>query len=346
MSLPAPRIPLAPGPGVHPIYVRLLNQLLVQRGINLAAVHAEAELAPESIAGDHALPFDQVQRLIIAALRRSDCPWLGLELGARIQAHMHGIVGAAALSSGTLDAALRTVARFAALRFSATRIELSRGAVRTGLALIPLVDAGDARRFVDDALLVVIDQFIQLLTGGRPDSLRYELPAGRVDAAMHYARVLGGSIHCGRCAHAGLSLANADIDRQCLGADAQAHALATHALERALAETGATSALKPRILALLATVPAPWPTAHALARQLHLSPRTLHRRLAAENTSFRALVDVHRREQAQRLLRDGIQPIERIAELLGYADPSNFGRSCRRWFGCSPREFRRRAGGA
>lgn len=346
MSLPAPRIPLAPGPGVHPIYVRLLNQLLVQRGINLAAVHAEAGLAPESIAGDHALPFDQVQRLIIAALRRSDCPWLGLELGARIQAHMHGIVGAAALSSGTLDAALRTVARFAALRFSATRIELSRGAVRTGLALIPLVDAGDARRFVDDALLVVIDQFIQLLTGGRPDSLRYELPAGRADVATHYARVLGRSIHCGRSAHAGLSLANADIDRQCLGADAQAHALATHALERALAETGATSALQPRIFALLATVPAPWPTAHALARQFHFSPRTLHRRLAAENTSFRALVDVHRQEQAQRLLRDGIQPIERIAELLGYADPSNFGRSCRRWFGCSPREFRRRAGGA
>ena len=345
MSVP-PRIPPAPGPGVHPVYVRLLNQLLQQRGIAVSAVHAEAGLAAETIAADHALPFDQVQRLIIAALRHADCPWLGLELGARIQAHMHGIVGAAALSSGTLDAALRTVARFAALRFSATRIELSRGAARTGLALVPLVDAGDARRFVDDALLVVIDQFIRLLTGGRPDSLRYELPAGRADVATHYARVLGRSIHCGRSAHAGLSLANADIDRQCLGADAQAHALATHALERALAETGATSALQPRILALLATVPAPWPTAHALARQLHLSPRTLHRRLAAENTSFRALVDVHRQEQAQRLLRDGIQPIERIAELLGYADPSNFGRSCRRWFGCSPREFRRRAGGA
>jgi len=77
-----------------------------------------------------------------------------------------------------------------------------------------------------------------------------------------------------------------------------------------------------------------------VAERLHVSPRTLHRRLEAESTSFRALVDACRRTRASELLQDSKLSIERIGEILGYADPSNFGRSCRRWFGCSPREFR------
>ena len=144
---------------------------------------------------------------------------------------------------------------------------------------------------------------------------------------------------------AGLRLANGDIDRRCRGADAQAHALATGALERELAQLSATAALQPRILALLADASGPWPTAHAVARRLHISPRTLHRRLEAESTSFRTLVDACRRARATEMLRHSALPIERIGEILGYADPSNFGRSCRRWFGCSPRQHRRGPGG-
>lgn len=327
-------------PGVHPVYVRLLAQLLERRGISSRKDLERTGLTEAALAGNANLPFARVRPLIEAAVRRSGCTWLGLEFGATIQPHMHGIVGAAALASGTLGAALATIARYAALRFSATRMQLRRGPSHTELVLVPSADVKEARRFIDDALLAIIDHFIRLLAGGRPASLQYRLPAACADAAPHYASILGSQVGYDSKAVAGLRLANVDIDRPCLGADAQAHALATGALERELAQVTAPGALQPQILALLGDASANWPTAHAVARRLHLSPRTLHRRLEAESTSFRALLDACRRARARELLQDSKLSVERIGEILGYADPSNFGRSCRRWFGCSPRQFR------
>ncbi len=326
-------------PGVHPVYVRLLLQLPGLRDSLTAADRVAAGLTEAALAGNANLPFGPIRRLIEVAMHRSGA-WLGLAYGTTIQPHMHGIVGAAALASGTLGAALGTIARYAALRFSATRIQLRRGQSHTELVLVPAAELGEARRFIDDALLAIIDLFIRLLAGGRPASLHYQLPAACADAAPHYASILGSQVGYESMAFAGLRLANVDIDRPCLGADAQAHALATGALERELAQVTAPGALQPQILALLADASANWPTAHAVARRLHLSPRTLHRRLEAESTSFRALVDACRRTRARELLQDCKLSVERIGEILGYADPSNFGRSCRRWFGCSPREFR------
>ena len=327
-------------PGVHPVYVRLLAQLLEQRGLPAKADLEAAGLSEAALAGNANLSFARVRPLIEAAVRRSGCVWLGLEFGTTIQPHMHGIVGAAALASGTLGAALDTIARYAALRFSATRMQLRRGQSHTELVLVPASDPGPARRFIDDALLAIIDHFIRLLAGGRPASLQYRLPAAYADAVPNYAQLLGSQVDYDASAPAGLRLTNADIDRPCLGADAQAHALATGALERELAQVAAPGALQPQILVLLADASVNWPTAHAVARRLHLSPRTLHRRLEAESTSFRMLVDACRRTRARELLQDSKLSIERIGEILGYADPSNFGRSCRRWFGCSPRQFR------
>lgn len=330
-----------PVPGVHPVYVRLLLQLPgVRDGLTAADLRA-AGLTEATLAGNANLPFGPIQRLIEAAMRRGGA-WTGLAYGATIQPHMHGIVGAAALASGTLGAALGTMARYAALRFSATRIQLRRGRSQTELMLVPSADLGEARRFVDDTLLAIIDHFIRLLAGGRPRSLHYRLPAACADAAPHYASILGSQVGYDAGTFAGLRLANVDIDCPCLGADAQTHALATGALDRELAQVAAPGTLQPQILALLADASANWPTAHAVARRLHLSPRTLHRRLEAESTCFRALVDSCRRTRARELLQDSKLSIERIGEILGYADPSNFGRSCRRWFGCSPRQYRQR----
>ena len=42
------------------------------------------------------------------------------------------------------------------------------------------------------------------------------------------------------------------------------------------------------------------------------------------------------------LMKEGVLTAEEIGYSLGYSDSANFGRSCRRWFGCSGSEYRRR----
>lgn len=83
-------------------------------------------------------------------------------------------------------------------------------------------------------------------------------------------------------------------------------------------------------------------TAARVAAEMGLSARTLDRRLAAEGTSFRDVLDGVRRELAEQLLRDPRVTTGEIAFQLGYSESTAFHRSFKRWTGLTPREFRRR----
>ncbi len=79
-----------------------------------------------------------------------------------------------------------------------------------------------------------------------------------------------------------------------------------------------------------------------VAGRLHLSPRTVHRRLEDEGSSFRAIKDALRRDLALARLTSSKDAIARIAADLGYADPSAFYRAFVEWTGVAPLTYRRR----
>lgn len=81
-----------------------------------------------------------------------------------------------------------------------------------------------------------------------------------------------------------------------------------------------------------------------LSRRLFLSPRTLHRRLEDEGTSFRAIKDGLRRDLATDWLTKTARPLSRIGADLGFADAAAFYRAFASWTGSGPREYRRRFG--
>jgi AraC-like DNA-binding protein len=73
-----------------------------------------------------------------------------------------------------------------------------------------------------------------------------------------------------------------------------------------------------------------------VAGLLAVHPRTLHRHLREEGTSFEEIKDAQRRSWAVELFGQGL-PAGHISGLLGYEHQSAFSRSCLRWFGASPR---------
>lgn len=83
------------------------------------------------------------------------------------------------------------------------------------------------------------------------------------------------------------------------------------------------------------------PSLDRVAEQLHLTPRTLMRRLNDENAAFKAILESLRREHAQSLLADARLTVAEVGEILGYSDQANFGRAFKRWFGVSPASWRR-----
>ena len=82
------------------------------------------------------------------------------------------------------------------------------------------------------------------------------------------------------------------------------------------------------------------PRRDVIAARLHLSDRTLQRRLLAEASSFAQLLDETRCELARQYLSDTHRGLGEVADLLGFADQSNLFRACRRWFGMPPGQYR------
>jgi AraC-like DNA-binding protein len=79
-----------------------------------------------------------------------------------------------------------------------------------------------------------------------------------------------------------------------------------------------------------------------IARALATSARSLQRRLTAAGVSYRHLLDVARKEEAERYLSDSLFSVGEVAYLLGYSEPAAFNRAFRRWRKETPQAFRQR----
>ncbi len=84
------------------------------------------------------------------------------------------------------------------------------------------------------------------------------------------------------------------------------------------------------------------PTLETVAQQLHLSVRTLQRRLTDAGITFQQLVEDTRRELARHYLRQSAMELNEAAYLLGYEDANSFFRAFHGWEGTSPGEWRTR----
>jgi AraC-like DNA-binding protein len=77
-----------------------------------------------------------------------------------------------------------------------------------------------------------------------------------------------------------------------------------------------------------------------LARELHLSTRTLQRRLTETGITFQRLLDEARRELARHYLLHSSRELNETAYLLGYEDANSFFRAFHQWEGTSPGQWR------
>jgi len=77
-----------------------------------------------------------------------------------------------------------------------------------------------------------------------------------------------------------------------------------------------------------------------LATELHLSTRTLQRRLTEQGITFQHLLDEARRELARHYLLHSSRELNETAYLLGYEDANSFFRAFHQWEGTSPGQWR------
>jgi AraC-like DNA-binding protein len=82
------------------------------------------------------------------------------------------------------------------------------------------------------------------------------------------------------------------------------------------------------------------PSIDAVSEALRMGPRTLQRRLQGSGSSFQRVLDEARHQMARYYLSNSALELNEAAYLLGFEDPSSFGRAFRSWEGMPPSDWR------
>lgn len=91
---------------------------------------------------------------------------------------------------------------------------------------------------------------------------------------------------------------------------------------------------------LIARLPSGYVDESDIASSINLSRRSLQRKLRQQGVSFTELLDSSRRELGLQYVRDPQYSLNEIAYLLGFAEPGNFTRAFKRWYGKPPSQYR------
>jgi AraC-like DNA-binding protein len=111
--------------------------------------------------------------------------------------------------------------------------------------------------------------------------------------------------------------------------------------ERLIGQSRIASGWSGEVYQILLNAPSQFPSMTAVAAHLGLQERTLRRRLAAENSSYDAIVDDVRRKLAIEYLQMTRMSVDDIAWKVGFSDSSNLRRAIRRWTGKTIGELRK-----
>lgn len=336
-----PRTDDAP-PTQPAIYAAHLVDLCARFGVSQAALLAGTGVTDAQLTDPESrVPSETMYALVKRALVLTKQPGLGFYFGLKLKISTHGLVGFAAMTSATLGEAIDIAARFWQLR--GTHLALSHY-VEGEHAVIELTEMtalDDIRVFVIESMFSGLASMGQTLVG-RSVSGYVEVAYPEPSHFQGFAHMLPGPVLFRR-PQSRMLFPKALLDAPLQMADALASRHAVEACERELATLGERSSVLASVRRQMLARRRGFPSLTELADVRGVSPRTLKRQLAAHGTSFQVLLDELRRDRALRLLEDEL-PIERIAEQLGYADPSNFNRAFRRWMGVGPSEWRKSEG--
>jgi AraC-like DNA-binding protein len=197
----------------------------------------------------------------------------------------------------------------------------------------------DIQRPVLEAVLMTIKNVLDSISMGACRIATVAFPFEAPDYQGLSRELYGCEVRYGQ-RWAGFTLPAHALDTKLRMADPVAFRDAASILQKELDSVAANASLAGRVRRLLLERQNGFPSLQVTARLLHMTQRTLHRRLIDEGTSFRALVEDVRHTLATEYLKSGRFSIEEIAYTLGYSDLANFRRAFRRWESCAPSEYR------
>lgn len=316
-----------------------LPSKLKEQGISVSAVLQHAGL-PSGL-------FDQPRVLVITeelfALWRaigeiSTNPAVGLELGTETKAEHFSPVALAALSTATFGEAMRQVARHKQL--SCPEEILNEIDDREWSIQFRWLLANDTEpEILNDLCFAWVLSIARHGTGIPLTPLRLEFVRPR-NYAKAMERHFGCPVVVGAERNAIIFRAS-DADLPFVTRNAELLAMLAPQLDEELKQHKGQEHFHERVrTAIQKSLTGRRPKIQDIARDLHISSRTLQRRLQDAGYSFQQVLEEARHQLARHYLTNSLLELNETAYLLGYEDFSSFVRAFRTWEGVPPAHWR------
>lgn len=314
-----------------------------QHGLDAATCLSGTGLTSEELADPDTEVYASQELTIIRNLigRLGDQPGLGMETGSRYNLADTGILGYALLASPTFGDAIDVACRYVAL--TASYLCLVGPELTNTEAVIAFDDAQiprDVRRFLLERDFAILLRILPFLLGAShsPLTVRVEFADLRLPTDM--VEIENLTVMVAKTSRNALIIPADLVNQPMPAADPQAAAICVRQCEdllnRRRARRGISAAVRMRMIQDSTQIP----SMATIAKELCITERTLHRRLAAEGTGYRALLDEVRTTLAAELLNSGLT-VEETARRLGYSESAAFTRAHTRWNGHPPSKRQR-----
>ncbi len=315
-----------------------LPSILKELGANPAALFSEIGVDLGAVSPDLRLEFSRLLHLLYRAAEVTGCQHIGLLCGLRFEMQHHGMIGALMQTAPTLWQAMEDFVTLQPGHSSGAIVYLHRNGPDQFVGYGIYTQTHPGAFVLYDVVVGVGVRLLRHLLQNGATPLEVQLSHSAPSNAPLYSRLLRTPVRF-------------DQLRTCLVLDAAtmakrlpgANPLKRREMLNLIASMSSRSVfvLSDRVRneirrALLHGAPRMPDIAHRLG----INERTLRRRLLDEGTDFTTLSDEVRLAVANELLALTKLPIGDIASAIGFASPSVFAETFRRWSGQTPTSVR------
>jgi AraC-like DNA-binding protein len=314
-----------------------------QHGLDPATCLSGTGLTSEDLADPATEVYASQELTMVRNLiaRLGDQPGLGMETGSRYNFADTGILGYALMASPTFGDAIDVACRYAAL--TASYLCLVGPEVTNTEAIVAFDDAQvprDVRRFLLERDFAILLRILPLLLGASHSPMTVRVEFAELQLPTDMVEIENLTVIVEKTSRNALIIPAHLVNQPMLAADPQTAAICIRQCEELLnrrrARRGISAAIRMRMIQDSTHIP----SMAVVAKELCITERTLHRRLAAEGAGYRALLDEVRATLAAELLNSGLT-VEETARRLGYSETAAFTRAHTRWNGHPPSRRKR-----
>ncbi|MBT4523118.1 MAG: helix-turn-helix domain-containing protein [Halieaceae bacterium] len=319
----------------------LLKQLLYElekAGVTPDQLFSRARLRGYSASGEGAFAGVDSLVLLETAVQLTGDPCLAIRFGQGVGIASYGVFGFALMSCANLRESISLMLRYGKVWFE-TNWELHD--YDGGLLLrLELAQGTPVQQSLATELCFSQLSFIgSSLYRGRLEGAELRLNSPRPPHSAYFDATLKAAVKYD-CEHSELFLPAQVLDMPVRTASPSEHVVYHQQCEEMLRGLDSVEKTTAAVRQLLIQSAGEFLDIAQVADSLHVSERTLRRRLEAESTSFRTTFEEVRDLLAREYLAETELTVAEIAHLLDYSETVNFRRAFVRWNGVTPSEHR------